>query len=101
MSWLGLPVPNVEPGEYDALGNPMSEYHSEQRKENVNYWKVPLAGNQCLLRLRLDDGTIVFYVTTPMDYLEKKRDHGNMVITYKLITYRGNSYITDIVEIEI
>jgi hypothetical protein len=101
MSWLGLPVPYVEPGEYDALGNPMSEYYSEQRKENVNYWKVPLAGNQCLLKLRLDDGTIVFYVTTPMDYLEKKRDYGNMVITYKRITYRGSTYITDIVEIEI
>jgi hypothetical protein len=101
LSWLGLPIPDVEPGEYDALGNPMSEYYSEQHKENVNYWKVPLSGNQCLLKLLLEDGNTVFYVTTPMDYLEKKKDYGNMVITYKRISYRGSYYVTDISEIEI
>lgn len=91
-TWLGN-----TPGElvYDAT----KSYTTETVTYNARFDKIPLRGNECLVKLYLDDIGLepAFYNVHPERYAQMK-DTGNMVVVFDMVTYNGNKYITDITE---
>ncbi len=70
-------------------------------KENVDYIKIPLLGNQCWLKLELLDGTIAFFAVSPERYASLEKDSGNIVIQYNKVTWRDCVFIQDIKEVSV
>lgn len=70
-------------------------------KENCRFTKVPARGPQLFIKLDLDStGESVFLNVTPHRYAALKSE-GQMVITYDLVAYGDQNYITNLVEVEI
>lgn len=68
-----------------------------EKTENIRYKKLESHGNQCFIKITLDDGATVFMALHPDRYLSLK-DEGNMVITYKKVVYGDTYYVLDIKE---
>jgi hypothetical protein len=99
-SIFSLPGQEMTEAELDSWGLPVPALRSTFR-ENVNYTKLPLMGSQCLLKLSLEDGTILFFYVSPERYAELTQDEGNIVIKYTVIEWRGCRFIGNIEELPI
>jgi len=73
----------------------------ETKRENVNYTKLPLLGNQCLLKLELHDGTIAYFYVQPERYEALDKESGNIVIKYTEVLWRDCRFIVNIEELPI
>lgn len=68
-----------------------------EKTENIRYKKLESHGNQCFIKITLEDGATTFMTVHPDRYLTLK-DEGNMVITYKKVVYGDNYYVLDMKE---
>lgn len=68
-----------------------------EKTENIRYKKLESHGNQCFIKITLEDGATTFMTVHPDKYITLK-DEGNMVITYKKVVYGDTYYVLDIKE---
>lgn len=99
-SIFSLPAQELGEAELDTWDQEVPAVR-ETKRENVNYTKLPLLGNQCLLKLELDDETIVYFYVQPERYEALDKESGNIVIKYTEVIWRGCRFIVNIEELPI
>lgn len=99
-SIFSLPAQELGEAELDSWEQEVPAIR-ETKRENVNYTKLPLLGNQCLLKLELHDGTITFFYIQPERYASLDKESGNIVIKYTEVFWRDCRFIVNIEEMPI
>lgn len=95
-TWLGQP--SFDLPEYNDSVPYEVEYHSYTF--NADYEKIPAHGTNLYLKVDMGDGSFHF-MECPLDLYMKLADAGNIVVTYKTVTYQGVTVIYDMKNVEV